>query len=101
MTDFAPLKEGVSRAPYLLDPPNKAYVGVLGYNFQERYGAVQPTTIPGFYPPMISQELLPAVEQQGWHFPHIIELTTRFDFSSEVPSLFVVSRMETSRKHAF
>ena len=29
---------------------NKAYVGVLEYNFRERYGAVEPMTIPGFYP---------------------------------------------------
>jgi hypothetical protein len=32
---------------------NKAYVGVLEYNFRERYGAAEPMTIPGFYPAII------------------------------------------------
>jgi Luciferase-like monooxygenase/Recombinase zinc beta ribbon domain/Recombinase len=41
---------------------NKAYVGVLEYNFRERYGAVEPMTIPGFYPAIIDQELFDRVQ---------------------------------------
>ena len=41
---------------------NKAYVGVLEYNFRERYGPAQPTTIPGFYPPIINQQLFDRVQ---------------------------------------
>ena len=43
---------------------NKAYVGVLEYNFRERYGAVEPMTIPGFYPGIIDQELFGRVQEK-------------------------------------
>ena len=43
---------------------NKAYVGVLEYNFRERYGAVEPMTIPGFYPGIIDQELFDRVQEK-------------------------------------
>jgi site-specific DNA recombinase len=43
---------------------NKAYVGVLEYNFRERYGAVEPMTIPGFYPAIIDQELFDRVQRK-------------------------------------
>jgi len=35
---------------------------VLEYNFRERYGAVEPMTIPGFYPGIIDQELFDRVQ---------------------------------------
>lgn len=41
---------------------NKAYVGVLEYNFRERYGAVEPMTIPGFYPAIIDQQIFDRVQ---------------------------------------
>ena len=41
---------------------NKAYVGVLQYNFRERYGTVEPMTIPGFYPAIIDQQLFDRVQ---------------------------------------
>jgi site-specific DNA recombinase len=43
---------------------NKAYVGVLEYNFRPRYGAVEPMTIPGFYPLIIEQQLFDRVEKK-------------------------------------
>src|SRR5215471_20706628 len=43
---------------------NKAYVGVLEYNFRERYGPVEPTTIPGFYPVIIDQQLFDRVQEK-------------------------------------
>jgi site-specific DNA recombinase len=43
---------------------NKAYVGVLEYNFRERYGAVEPMTIPGFYPGIIDQGLFDRVQEK-------------------------------------
>jgi len=43
---------------------NKAYVGVLEYNFRQRYGTVEPVTIPGFYPPIIDQQLFDRVQEK-------------------------------------
>ena len=43
---------------------NKAYVGVLEYNFRQRYGPVEPMTIPGFYPPIIDQQLFDRVQRR-------------------------------------
>ena len=37
---------------------NKAYNGVLEYNFRERYGAVEPMTVLGFYPSIIDPTAL-------------------------------------------
>ena len=42
---------------------NKAYVGVLEYNFRERYGAVEPKTVPGFYPSIIDPPLFNRVQR--------------------------------------
>jgi hypothetical protein len=43
---------------------NKAYVGLLEYNFRQRYGPVEPMTIPGFYPPIIDQQLFDRVQEK-------------------------------------
>jgi site-specific DNA recombinase len=43
---------------------NKAYIGVLEYNFRPRYGAVEPMTIPGFYPPIIDKDLFDRVQER-------------------------------------
>jgi site-specific DNA recombinase len=43
---------------------NKAYVGVLEYNFRQRYGPVEPITIPGFYPAIVDQQIFNRVEEK-------------------------------------
>jgi hypothetical protein len=35
---------------------------VLEYNFRERYGAVEPMTIPGFYPAIIDPQMFEQVQ---------------------------------------
>jgi Recombinase zinc beta ribbon domain len=37
---------------------------VLEYNFRQRYGTVEPVTIPGFYPAVIDQELFDRVQEK-------------------------------------
>ena len=43
---------------------NKAYIGVLEYNFRDRYGPVQPITIPGFYPAIVDPALFDRVQEK-------------------------------------
>ena len=43
---------------------NNAYVGVLEYNFRERYGAIEPMTIQGFYPAIVDQQLFDRVQEK-------------------------------------
>jgi hypothetical protein len=40
---------------------------VLEYNFRERYGPVEPMTIPGFYPQIIDLELFKRVQEKFRH----------------------------------
>ena len=56
---------------------NKAYVGVLEYNFRERYGAVEPMTIPGFYPAIIDQQIFDRVQGNFASVPRIGGTPTR------------------------
>jgi hypothetical protein len=37
---------------------------MLEYNFRERYGAVEPMTIPGFYPSIIAPQLFNRVQEK-------------------------------------
>jgi Recombinase zinc beta ribbon domain len=50
-----------------LDPPQQSIHGVLEYNFRERYGPVEPMTIPGFYPQIIDLELFKRVQEKFRH----------------------------------
>jgi DNA invertase Pin-like site-specific DNA recombinase len=43
---------------------NKAYVGVLEYNFRQRYGPVEPMTIPEFYPTIVDQQVFNRVQEK-------------------------------------
>src|SRR5262249_550554 len=43
---------------------NKAYVGVLEYNFRQRYGPVEPMTMPGFYPAIVDQQIFNRIQEK-------------------------------------
>jgi site-specific DNA recombinase len=43
---------------------NKAYIGILEYNFRQDRGAREPVIVPKFYPPMIDAELFNRVQEK-------------------------------------
>ncbi len=43
---------------------NKAYLGLLEYNFRQDRGSREPLTIPGFYPPIIDESLFNRVQEK-------------------------------------
>jgi site-specific DNA recombinase len=43
---------------------NRAYIGILDYNLYRGRGAREPIVIPGFYPPIIAQELFARVQEK-------------------------------------
>jgi site-specific DNA recombinase len=43
---------------------NRAYIGILDYNLYQGRGSREPIEIPGFYPPIINQELFRRVQEK-------------------------------------
>ena len=39
-------------------------MGVLEYNFRDRYSAVQPMIVPGFYPAILDQQIFDRVQRK-------------------------------------
>lgn len=69
---FERLREGASKVlTFYWILRNKAYVGVLEYNFRQRYGTVEPVTIPGFYPAIIDHSFSIAFRRNFAQAPRI------------------------------
>jgi site-specific DNA recombinase len=43
---------------------NRAYIGILDYNFHQNRGPREPIVVPGFYPPIIDEALFARAQEQ-------------------------------------
>ena len=66
---------------------NKAYVGVLQYNFRERYGTARTMTIPGFYQAIIDQQLFDRVQRKL----RLSAANWRNSYALTVPRNFIIA----------